>query len=290
MESRASARADSMFRLAVKDQGDSALLKGILHSATSHDSRANQKQRRAEQSFASMLCFFRGSHRSFIVKQEHDIAVFLHDSNLFAGASNFDATHLDADPSLAVSFAVMSRSPTVKLKHSGLPMPVLGFGISQGSLHSVNMLKSLERRLQVSRSCCCCSLCYSVWILPCRQRSSLSALPLMLVVSSRAVFADRNEPEVAEAIRQAVNSGAIVCREDIWFTSKINSREHGGNKTRKAINSSCNRIGDAQPLDLMLLHDACSGKERRLHAWKELLQAKAEGRVRSIGVSNFNVK
>lgn len=32
------------------------------------------------------------------------------------------------------------------------------------------------------------------------------------------------------------------------------------------------------------------GKERRLHAWKELQQAKAEGRVRSIGVSNFSVK
>lgn len=66
----------------------------------------------------------------------------------------------------------------------------------------------------------------------------------------------------AEAIRQAVASRVVVCREDVWLTSKINSREHGGSKTRKAINSSCNRIEDVQPLDLMLLHDACSVRLR----------------------------
>lgn len=39
----------------------------------------------------------------------------------------------------------------------------------------------------------------------------------------------------------------------------------------------------------MLLHDPLSGKERRLEAWKALIEAKNQGKLRSIGVSNLYV-
>ncbi len=39
-------------------------------------------------------------------------------------------------------------------------------------------------------------------------------------------------------------------------------------------------------IDLMLLHSPLSGKERRLEAYKALIEARNKGKVRSIGVSN----
>lgn len=42
-------------------------------------------------------------------------------------------------------------------------------------------------------------------------------------------------------------------------------------------------------LDLLLLHSPYGGREGRKGAWKALVEAQEEGKVRSIGVSNFGV-
>jgi hypothetical protein len=39
-------------------------------------------------------------------------------------------------------------------------------------------------------------------------------------------------------------------------------------------------------IDLFLIHDPYSGTERRLETYKALLEAKAEGKIRTVGVSN----
>ena len=39
-------------------------------------------------------------------------------------------------------------------------------------------------------------------------------------------------------------------------------------------------------IDLMLLHAPLAGKELRLEAWKALIEARNQGKLRSIGVSN----
>lgn len=39
-------------------------------------------------------------------------------------------------------------------------------------------------------------------------------------------------------------------------------------------------------IDLFLIHDPLSGKERRLATYKALQEAKAAGKIRSVGVSN----
>jgi len=39
-------------------------------------------------------------------------------------------------------------------------------------------------------------------------------------------------------------------------------------------------------IDLFLIHDPKSGKEKRLATYKALLEAKASGKIRTVGVSN----
>jgi diketogulonate reductase-like aldo/keto reductase len=39
-------------------------------------------------------------------------------------------------------------------------------------------------------------------------------------------------------------------------------------------------------LDLFLIHDPFSGKEKRLETYKALLEKRDQGKIRSVGVSN----
>ena len=57
----------------------------------------------------------------------------------------------------------------------------------------------------------------------------------------------------------------------------------------KAIRQSLNRSG-LDYINLYLLHDAISGKERRIQAYKCLLDARDRGQIRSVGVSNWNMR
>ena len=80
-------------------------------------------------------------------------------------------------------------------------------------------------------------------------------------------------------------------RSDVWLTTKIGSSEHGKKETPAALKSSNERLGsDFAPWDLVLLHDPMAGASRRLAAWQALEDAKKNGLVRSIGVSNYGVK
>jgi diketogulonate reductase-like aldo/keto reductase len=39
-------------------------------------------------------------------------------------------------------------------------------------------------------------------------------------------------------------------------------------------------------IDLFLIHDPLSGKEKRIETWKALIRARDDGKLKSIGVSN----
>lgn len=80
-----------------------------------------------------------------------------------------------------------------------------------------------------------------------------------------------------------------ILRSEIFVVSKINARSHSLKETPKAIRQSLNRSG-LEYIDQYLLHDAISGKERRLQAYKCLLEAKSLGQIGSVGVSNWSVK
>ncbi|POY72576.1 hypothetical protein BMF94_4403 [Rhodotorula taiwanensis] len=77
----------------------------------------------------------------------------------------------------------------------------------------------------------------------------------------------------------------------VWLTSKVMGREHGTEATRKAVDDSA-AVAEKYGLkwDLFLLHDPTAGREKRLQAWKVLIEKRDAGVLHSIGVSNFGVE
>lgn len=89
----------------------------------------------------------------------------------------------------------------------------------------------------------------------------------------------RNERSVGKAIRE---SG--IPRKEIWLTSKLWPNEYGEGKTGKAIDDMLQRLG-VDYIDLVYLHQPVGDYKG---AWRELEKAVAEGKVRAIGISNFD--
>lgn len=88
----------------------------------------------------------------------------------------------------------------------------------------------------------------------------------------------QNECGVGEAVRICG-----VAREEIWITSKLWPSEYGIGKTAKGIESMLSRLG-LEYIDLLLLHQQFGDY---LGAWRDMEKAVAQGKVRSIGISNF---
>ena len=88
----------------------------------------------------------------------------------------------------------------------------------------------------------------------------------------------QNERGVGQAVKE---SG--IPREEIWITSKLWPSEYGEGKTAKAIDKMLERL-QTDYIDLLLLHQQFGDY---LGAWKEMEKAVAEGKVKSIGLSNF---
>lgn len=90
------------------------------------------------------------------------------------------------------------------------------------------------------------------------------------------------EREVGRAMRE---SG--VPREEIVVTTKIRRRDHGYEAARRSVRASLDRLG-VERIDLHLIHWPNPRLGRYVDTWKALIAARAEGEIRSIGVSNFN--
>ncbi len=88
-----------------------------------------------------------------------------------------------------------------------------------------------------------------------------------------------NERAVGAAIR---DSG--VPREDIFLTSKLWPPDYRYDKAVDAIESTLKRLG-TDYVDLLLLHQQYGDYKG---AWKAMEEAVAAGKVRTIGVSNFD--
>lgn len=88
----------------------------------------------------------------------------------------------------------------------------------------------------------------------------------------------QNECGVGEAVRICG-----VAREEIWITSKLWPSEYGIGKTAKGIENMLSRLG-LEYIDLLLLHQQFGDY---LGAWRDMEKAVAQGKIRSIGISNF---
>lgn len=77
-------------------------------------------------------------------------------------------------------------------------------------------------------------------------------------------------------------------RSEIFFTSKIPPQKFGYESTREQIAKTLSESG-LDYVDLILLHAPYGGSAKRKEAWRALVEAVEEGKVRSIGVSNYGV-
>lgn len=90
----------------------------------------------------------------------------------------------------------------------------------------------------------------------------------------------QNERSVGQAVRE---SG--ISRDSIWITSKLWPNEYGEGKTLQAIDRMLKRLG-VDYIDLVYFHQPVGDY---LGGWKEMEQALEMGKVRAIGISNFDV-
>ena len=90
-----------------------------------------------------------------------------------------------------------------------------------------------------------------------------------------------NERGVGEAIRQAG-----VPRAELFVTSKLRTRDMGYDSAISSCEASLERLGLDQ-LDLFLIHWPLPARDNYVDTWRALIRLREQGRVRSIGVSNF---
>ena len=88
----------------------------------------------------------------------------------------------------------------------------------------------------------------------------------------------QNERGVGAAVKE---SG--IPREEIWITSKLWPSEYGEGRTMAGIDKMLSRLG-TDYIDLLLLHQQFGDY---LGAWRDMEKAVAQGKVRAIGLSNF---
>lgn len=77
-----------------------------------------------------------------------------------------------------------------------------------------------------------------------------------------------------------------VPREDIFLTTKLWNSDQGFEKAIAALDASLERLG-TDYVDLYLIHWAKPQQGTYLESWRALIELKKQGKVRSIGVSNF---
>ena len=90
-----------------------------------------------------------------------------------------------------------------------------------------------------------------------------------------------NEADVGRAIR---DSG--IPREEIFVTSKLWLQDYGYEPAKKGIETSLKNLGLGY-IDLYLIHQPYGDVPG---TWKAMEEAKKEGKIRSIGVSNMTLK
>ncbi|WP_103105620.1 aldo/keto reductase [Brevibacillus reuszeri] len=94
-----------------------------------------------------------------------------------------------------------------------------------------------------------------------------------------------NEEGVGQGIAQGLKETGIS-REELFVTSKVWNADLGYESTLAAFDLSLKKLG-LDYLDLYLIHWPVAGKYK--DAWRALEQLYKEGKVKAIGVSNFQI-
>jgi diketogulonate reductase-like aldo/keto reductase len=93
----------------------------------------------------------------------------------------------------------------------------------------------------------------------------------------------RNEEGVGGAI-----ADTDVPRDELFITTKLTNSEHGYDNALRAFDGSMKKLG-IDVLDLFLIHWPLPMFDQYVETWRAFEKLLADGRVRSIGVSNFEI-
>ncbi|SFB58936.1 Aldo/keto reductase [Amycolatopsis marina] len=90
-----------------------------------------------------------------------------------------------------------------------------------------------------------------------------------------------NEAGVGKAI-----ADSDLSRDELFVTSKLWNGEQGYDSTLRAFDATLDKLG-LDTLDLYLIHWPTPERDRYVDTWKAFGKLYADGRIRAIGVSNF---
>uniref|UniRef100_A0A182WQZ8 NADP-dependent oxidoreductase domain-containing protein n=1 Tax=Anopheles minimus TaxID=112268 RepID=A0A182WQZ8_9DIPT len=107
----------------------------------------------------------------------------------------------------------------------------------------------------------------------------------------------QNETEVGQAVREKIEDGTIK-REDIFITTKLWNTSHEPAQVREAFDASMTKL-NLEYVDLYLMHSPVGATVDEngqtvltevdyVTTWRAMEKLLDTGRVRSLGVSNFN--
>ena len=94
----------------------------------------------------------------------------------------------------------------------------------------------------------------------------------------------QNEEGVGAAL-----AASEVARDDVFITTKLTNSEQGYDKTMAAFDASMTKLG-IDVLDLFLIHWPQPMFDQYVDTWRAFEKLQADGRIRSIGVSNFEIE
>jgi 2,5-diketo-D-gluconate reductase A len=90
-----------------------------------------------------------------------------------------------------------------------------------------------------------------------------------------------------EGVGEAVSKGGVA-RNELFITSKLRNGAHARDAALRAFDQTMRKL-EIDKLDLFLIHWPIPSQDRYVEAWKTLVELRDQGRIRSIGVSNFNI-
>lgn len=124
---------------------------------------------------------------------------------------------------------------------------------------------------------------FGIWSIPADQTAAAVSSALGLgyrLVDGAWIYG--NEAEQGAGLKA---SG--IERKDVFLTSKVWNNSHGRDKTRASVERSLTSIGVDQ-LDLVLIHWPVPMQNLYVETWETLIELQKQGKIASIGVSNFN--
>lgn len=91
-----------------------------------------------------------------------------------------------------------------------------------------------------------------------------------------------------EGVGRAIAASGLP-RDEIFVTTKVWNSDHGYDEALRAFDRSAQRL-DLDTVDLYLVHWPVPIVDRYVETWRALEKLAADGRVRTIGVSNFTTE